>query len=150
MSTWFREDAMEYCPRLHQRGIDRAVFCVGLFTIFMQVRAATPIMAGVFAILRGCKGTEEQEIARAMNVLRGGNPGGFLSELSEREEWQAQREAVMASLVRRALLVHGDGQRRGGAERGVDGRLAVSSRSLQVRGASISIYIYVYTSKYYI
>lgn len=84
-------------------------------------------MAGVFAILRGCsKGTEEQEIARAMNVLRGGNPGGFLSELSEREEWQAQREVVMASLVQRAFLAP-DGQWGGNDE------VEVSSRRLQVR-----------------
>lgn len=82
-------------------------------------------MAGIFAILSGCHGVEEQAIARAMSVLRGGNPVGFLPELSKREEWQAHREALMAGLVQRAFSGRGGGEGAGAA--------AFSQRRLQVR-----------------
>lgn len=93
----------------------------------MQVGAATPVMAGVFAILRGFRGREEQAIARAMHILRGGNPGGFAAGLADNEEWQAHREAAMAGLVRRALSGYGRAEEVGA----VAG--SFFSRRLQVR-----------------
>lgn len=77
----------------------------------VQVSAATPMMAGVFSILKGCVGVEEQAIARALHFLRGGRPAnlghkdGFSAEQleEERQEWQAHREASMAVLVQRAM-----------------------------------------------
>lgn len=75
-----------------------------------QVGAATPMMTGVFSILKGCVGVEERAIARALHFLRGGRPdhgvgdGDFSGEHEEqRQEWQAHREASMAVLVRRAM-----------------------------------------------
>lgn len=73
----------------------------------LKVGAATPVIAGVFAILRGFHGREEQAISRAMHILRGGNPGDFAAGLADSEEWQAHREAAMAGLVRRALSGYG-------------------------------------------
>ncbi|CAM9205571.1 unnamed protein product [Ectocarpus sp. 12 AP-2014] len=81
-----------------------------------QVGAATPLMAGVFSILKGCQGAEEQAIARAIHFLsRGGNDNtaaaadpaaksrSGTSFEEETEEWQAHREASMAMLVHRAM-----------------------------------------------
>ncbi|CAM9802110.1 unnamed protein product [Ectocarpus sp. 6 AP-2014] len=85
-----------------------------------QVGAATPLMAGVFSILKGCQGVEEQAIARATHFLsRGGNENATAAAAAaadsatksrsgtsfeeESEEWQAHREASMAMLVRRAM-----------------------------------------------
>ena len=137
MTPRFSENPILFPRHKQPTYIHLAACCAFYLLLFMvQVGAATPIMSGVFAIVRGCKGAEEQAIARAMNVLRGGNPGGFLSELSDREEWQAQREAVMAGLVQRALLVDGSEQWRGGGGRG-DGGVTVSSRKLQVCGVCV-------------
>ena len=83
-------------------------------------------MAGVFAILQGCSGLEEQAIARAMRVLRGGNPDGHATELADHEEWQAYREAAMAGLVRKAMLGYG------GAVGPADTAATSASRRLQV------------------
>ncbi|CAM9839274.1 unnamed protein product [Ectocarpus sp. 4 AP-2014] len=87
----------------------------------LQVGAATPLMAGVFSILKGCQGAEEQAIARAIHFLsRGGNDNAAAAAAAvaadsaaksrsstsfeeESEEWQAHREASMAMLVHRAM-----------------------------------------------
>lgn len=69
-------------------------------------------MAGVFSILKGCQGVEEQAIARALHFLQAGNDNGngnlgggvSTAELKEdREEWQAHRDASMVVLVRNAM-----------------------------------------------
>lgn len=114
------------------------------------------MMTGVFSILKGCVGVEEQAIARALHFLRGGSrPGlgardsdrdrdgdGFSTELEEeRQQWQVHREASMAVLVQRAMSAappgQGAGEVRAAAERGRGGsggkKSAYRSRRLQVR-----------------
>lgn len=111
------------------------------------------MMTGVFSILKGCVGVEEQAIARALHFLRGGRPNhqgkdGFSTEVEaeeERQTWQAHREASMAVLVQRAMSApppgQGGGEIRAAAERGMgrggkSGKKSTSayrSRRLQVR-----------------
>lgn len=121
------------------------------------------MMAGVFSILKGCVGVEEQAIARALHFLRGGRANlgaasgggrdgdGFSAGLEEeeRQEWQAHREASMAVLVQRAMSAAPPGRiggevraaaemGRGGGRSGSGGKRSTSayrSRRLQVRSA---------------
>ena len=116
-----------------------------------QVGAATPMMAGVFSILKGCDGVEEQAIARALHFLGGAGGGGggsgggggrnlgvgsfpateeagdeYLEE--QREEWRAHREASMAVLVQRAMSTSTPGEEQ------VQGRGGVLAAAGRKRG----------------
>lgn len=108
---------------------------VSLIDCPAQVGAATPMMAGVFSILKGCGGVEELAIKRALHFLGGAGGGGrnpgasFMAtrggqeaatataEEEEAEEWRSHREASMAVLVQRAMSTStsGPGQGREGA-----------------------------------
>lgn len=128
-------------------------------------------MAGVFSVLNGCYGVEEQAIAHALNLLRGRKSGpgpgrasddltAHLEHEKEREEWHAHREASMAALVRRAMSAgwasalpgQDGGSARVGAEAGGSGgdaggdksTLAFRSRKLQV---CVIITLHVHISK---
>lgn len=92
----------------------------------LQVGAATPIVEGVFAILRGCKGFEEQALVRATAFM-----SGTYGVSGRTEELRLPREAFMATLLERAFVVDSNG------EWGVEGEPAdldgLSTRRLQVR-----------------
>lgn len=87
--------------------------------------AATPLIEGVFAILRGCKGFEEQALVRATAFM-----GGTYGVAGRAEELQQSRDAFMATLLERALVAGGSTQ----SGHGGDGRRAgaLSTRRVQV------------------
>lgn len=93
-------------------------------------------MAGIFTILRGCSGFEEQAIARAIELLRAGKKEKNLRSSSEKKDWQARREASVSEYVQRALSVNVRGEMTG--KGGKDEAATVYSPRIQVRKVSNS------------
>lgn len=109
--------------------------------LLAQVGAATPMIEGVFAILRGCGGVVEERLLSMVMGVMGGSPAAPRwdeADPGRRGEVQASRVALMASLVERVLVAH-----EGDKGSGEDKITTLPARRLQVRRLQAELLVLV-------
>lgn len=97
------------------------------------MRSATPLIEGIFGILKGCVAGTEERVLAAVTALLGGAAGGSSPKAEQAsseqlEAFQASREAFMGGLVERALTAHMHGSNGSNEETGI----VLPTRRLQV------------------